>query len=162
MQCPRCDHAAPLSSFGDPPKCPACGVFYEKALALKLRKESATVTGAVAKADGVVRSTAAAVSPATERLKRGVAGAREALAASRASRATGGFYCPACGQTGDGVRHVPGSILIELVLWLCFLVPGIIYSIWRHSASTKACHKCHTPGLIPIDSPRARRELGPG
>lgn len=38
MQCPACNHESPDESFGDPAKCPACGVYYEKALALKQRR----------------------------------------------------------------------------------------------------------------------------
>lgn len=157
MQCPTCSHEAPAAAFGEPLRCPECGAYYEKALALKLRKESgtpavqpgksATVGGVLSKVDGALRSAADVVTPKAPSMPRGVVGK---------------FYCPACGQTGNGVRHVPGSILIELVLWLCFLVPGIIYSIWRHAASKKACHVCRTAELIPVNSPRARRELGLG
>ncbi len=41
MQCPACNHEASPESFGDPAKCPTCGVYYDKALALKKRRESA-------------------------------------------------------------------------------------------------------------------------
>lgn len=37
MQCPACNHEADPASYGQPAKCPECGVFYEKALALKQR-----------------------------------------------------------------------------------------------------------------------------
>lgn len=148
MQCPSCNHDAPQIEFGDPLRCPACGAYYEKALALKLRKAEAAPTpapltvGALAqKADSVLRFAADKVTPASNKLK------------------TAKFYCPACGAVNDGQRHVPGSILIELVLWLCFLIPGLIYSIWRHAASKKACTVCKSAGLIPVKSPRARREL---
>lgn len=40
MQCPACNHEASPESFGNPAKCPACGVYYDKALALKRRRES--------------------------------------------------------------------------------------------------------------------------
>jgi hypothetical protein len=155
MKCPNCDHEGSVAEFGDPLRCPDCGAYYEKALALKLRKQSLeqgqvpsgqeklTVGKLAGKADNALRAAADVVTP-----KPYPNGAR------------GKYYCPSCGQTGNGVRHVPGSILIELVLWLCFLIPGLIYSIWRHAASKKACHKCREPGLIPVDSPRARRELG--
>lgn len=73
-----------------------------------------------------------------------------------------GLYCPSCGTVSNGQRHVPGSIAVEIILWLCFLVPGIIYSIWRLSAAKKACTACKAVGLIPVSSPRAQRELGSG
>lgn len=160
MQCPSCDHEAPAGSFGDPARCPDCGAYYEKALALKQRKadglydKSPSLTvgdlavkadsvlrTAAEKTDSVLRSAASKVTPAVNKLKHAK------------------YYCPSCGSVNDGKRHVPGSILIELVLWLCMLIPGLIYSIWRHAASKKACALCKSTGLIPANSPRARREL---
>lgn len=41
MQCPKCDHQDTDAAFGDPARCPACGVFYAKALANKQRLEAA-------------------------------------------------------------------------------------------------------------------------
>lgn len=62
MQCPRCNHEATTEEFGQPAKCPACGVFYEKALKLKMTQETvaakaAAVPGPVA-AKSSVRLTA--------------------------------------------------------------------------------------------------------
>ncbi|WP_339521730.1 hypothetical protein [Pseudomonas sp. EA_35y_Pfl2_R111] len=42
MQCPVCDHEASVSEFGDPAKCPACGVYYDKALSNQRRLENAS------------------------------------------------------------------------------------------------------------------------
>ena len=39
MQCPSCDHVAAAEAFGEPAKCPSCGVYYHKALAHKERLE---------------------------------------------------------------------------------------------------------------------------
>ncbi len=40
MQCPVCEQDAPVAAFGDPLRCPECGVFYEKAVQLKARREA--------------------------------------------------------------------------------------------------------------------------
>lgn len=42
MQCPTCEHEAPIAAFGDPLRCPECGAFYEKAVQLKAKKDAAT------------------------------------------------------------------------------------------------------------------------
>jgi hypothetical protein len=52
-----------------------------------------------------------------------------------------------------------GSILTELFLWLFFLIPGLIYSIWRHSSVVDGCSKCGSPAVIPLDSPFAKKHL---
>lgn len=69
----------------------------------------------------------------------------------------GGLVCSVCGHHGETNNETPGSLLIEIVLWCSFLVPGIIYSIWRHSAKKDVCGKCSSPALIPADSPRGRK-----
>ena len=68
--------------------------------------------------------------------------------------------CRDCGTVAEPVTITNGSIGTEILLWLCFLVPGIIYSIWRLTTRQKVCPACKNPGVIPTNSPRARRELG--
>jgi hypothetical protein len=48
MQCPACNHEADEAEYGEPARCPACGVFYEKALALKNRRLAAEAAAAEA------------------------------------------------------------------------------------------------------------------
>jgi hypothetical protein len=58
---------------------------------------------------------------------------------------------------------VPGSFVIELFLWLIFLLPGLIYSIWRVSTKHQVCGRCQSRELVPLDSARAAamaRQLG--
>lgn len=64
--------------------------------------------------------------------------------------------CLKCGTVGTTKRFMKGSILIELFLWFLFIVPGLIYSIWRHSSVYQGCRKCGSSEVIPLDSPRAR------
>ena len=65
------------------------------------------------------------------------------------------MYCPNCGVSGVPQTIVKGSLIAELVLWLFFLLPGVIYSIWRFTSRHEACPSCRQAGMIPSDSPRA-------
>ena len=67
------------------------------------------------------------------------------------------MVCTMCGFHGVAKNNVRGSFLIELILWLCFAVPGLIYSIWRLSSKEKICSKCKNKSLIPIDTPMAQK-----
>lgn len=70
------------------------------------------------------------------------------------------LYCTNCGACIDETKTItPGNIGIELLLWLCFIMPGVIYSVWRVSARYEACPYCESPDLIPVDSPRAKQLL---
>src|ERR1700686_3647458 len=51
-------------------------------------------------------------------------------------------YCTVCGSIGFPVFREEGSAGVELLLWLTFIVPGIIYSIWRGSTRRWACPMC--------------------
>lgn len=65
--------------------------------------------------------------------------------------------CTMCGSTGNVKRVTNGSLLIELVLWLCFFVPGLIYSIWRMTTRHNACAFCGSKAVVPLDSPVGAR-----
>lgn len=67
------------------------------------------------------------------------------------------LICRDCCTLNDPrARTLPGSGWIELVLWLAWLVPGIIYSIWRRGGRP-ACRSCGSRALLPVESPLGRR-----
>lgn len=68
----------------------------------------------------------------------------------------GSFICASCGSRSEGISRTRGSFWIELVLWLCFILPGLIYSIWRLTTKERVCPQCGAPGLVPTNTPRGR------
>lgn len=74
----------------------------------------------------------------------------------------GSYVCVNCGSRGEPATRTKGSTGLELVLWLCFIVPGLIYSIWRVTSREKVCPVCKAGGMIPADSPRGRQLLDSG
>lgn len=70
---------------------------------------------------------------------------------------TGSIVCPSCGTRGEPKTITRGSTLIELVLWLCLIVPGLIYSIWRLTTRQEGCPACGAIGVIPADTPNGRK-----
>ena len=69
--------------------------------------------------------------------------------------------CTECGTVGYPVNKTPGSFFIELILWLCFLVPGLIYSVWRLASRKKACSIC-SGKMVPLNTPMGKRLQGYG
>lgn len=65
--------------------------------------------------------------------------------------------CTKCGTTTKGKTITKGSFFIELILWLCFFVPGIIYSMWRLSTRYEACPECGAVDLVPVNSPAGKK-----
>lgn len=61
--------------------------------------------------------------------------------------------CKQCGTLNLKGDALPGSGWIELVLWLCYIVPGIIYSIWRRNKKNAACEACGSRELVQIGTP---------
>lgn len=66
------------------------------------------------------------------------------------------LVCSACGSNGKTKTITRGSILIEILLWLCFLIPGLIYSIWRLTTRREACATCGSLDMVPTTTPRGR------
>ena len=61
--------------------------------------------------------------------------------------------CKECGTVAEPTVKTPGSIGIELILWLCFFVPGLIYSLWRRSKRHDVCAACGSTRIVPASSP---------
>lgn len=69
------------------------------------------------------------------------------------------YVCLNCGSVDKSKTKVKGSIGIEIVLWIFFIVPGIIYSIWRWSSVYKVCRVCGNANIVPMDSPKGREMI---
>jgi len=67
--------------------------------------------------------------------------------------------CTTCGTVGPTRRMMKGSLVTEFGLWCFFLVPGLLYTIWRHSSVYYGCAKCGAATVIPLDSPVAKKLL---
>jgi hypothetical protein len=52
---------------------------------------------------------------------------------------------------------IKGSFLMEFVLWLFFIVPGVIYTVWRLTTVAKGCPVCGAESMIPVHSPMGRK-----
>jgi len=58
--------------------------------------------------------------------------------------------CTMCEYVGKEKTHTKGSIVIELILWIFFIIPGLVYSIWRLTSREKVCPNCGHNSMIPI------------
>jgi DNA-directed RNA polymerase subunit RPC12/RpoP len=70
------------------------------------------------------------------------------------------LYCNSCHNI-TRLPQMKGNGWIELVLYLCYFIPGVIYSIWRRSGEPNVCPLCKAAGLIPASAakPNASDEL---
>lgn len=66
-------------------------------------------------------------------------------------------HCMTCGTEGPTTARTRGSILIEIVLWLCFIIPGLVYSLWRLTTRRQVCKACGAENVVPLNTPAAAR-----
>jgi hypothetical protein len=52
-----------------------------------------------------------------------------------------------------------GNMVTEFLFWLFFLLPGLLYSLWRISSRYWGCPKCGAANMIPPNSPVAQKIL---
>ena len=64
------------------------------------------------------------------------------------------YACLACEAIGESQVYIPGSWVLEALLWMCFLVPGLIYSLCRSSSRKHVCCSCQSQNIVPVNSPR--------
>ena len=66
------------------------------------------------------------------------------------------ILCTQCGATTSPRRVTPGSGWITFVLLVCFIAPGLIYWIWRHTSTYLVCAQCGSKSVIPPSTPVAQ------
>jgi hypothetical protein len=51
---------------------------------------------------------------------------------------------------------MPGTAWVSLVLLVPFVLPGVVYQVWRMGMRREVCPRCGSAALIPGDAPLAR------
>lgn len=67
------------------------------------------------------------------------------------------YICSNCGHKGLPETFTKGSCLIELILWFFFIIPGLIYTVWRISSRHGICPSCKSPNMIPENTPKGQK-----
>jgi hypothetical protein len=62
--------------------------------------------------------------------------------------------CGTCGLVGLPKKQTKGSFVMELFLWLFFILPGVIYSLWRVTTRYKGCRFCGSTDIVQLNTPR--------
>ncbi len=65
--------------------------------------------------------------------------------------------CRNCGRVSEPERILKGHVLITLILLCFYIIPGIIYMIWRRTGLKDACAICKSNNVVPENSPEGRR-----
>ncbi|MFZ2445488.1 MAG: hypothetical protein WAW37_03950 [Syntrophobacteraceae bacterium] len=54
------------------------------------------------------------------------------------------IICPSCNYVGESGNIAKGSRKMEITLWCCFIVPGMLYTMWRRSrdGQYQGCPQC--------------------
>jgi ssDNA-binding Zn-finger/Zn-ribbon topoisomerase 1 len=68
---------------------------------------------------------------------------------SRGKGANMKIICPSCNYIGESGAIAKGSRKTEITLWCCFIVPGLLYTLWRQSkeGQYQGCPKCREPNV---------------
>lgn len=69
------------------------------------------------------------------------------------------FICRECGYIGRKKSIKQGSILIELILILTAIIPGVFYQLWRNSSKKDVCPQCNSQNMVPINSPGGKKVM---
>ncbi len=65
------------------------------------------------------------------------------------------YICMECGCQSDPIDAKRGLLAIEIFMWLLYILPGVIYSIWRRVRKHQVCPKCRNPSVVLTSSSRA-------
>lgn len=65
------------------------------------------------------------------------------------------YLCLECGCQRDPIDAKRGLLVIEIFMWLLYILPGVIYSIWRRVRKQQVCPNCRNPSMVLTSSSRA-------
>lgn len=65
--------------------------------------------------------------------------------------------CTRCGFNGNMKTYTPGWFIVELALWCCLFLPGLIYSSWRIQGRKIKCPECGSVEIVPGNSPVGKK-----
>lgn len=65
--------------------------------------------------------------------------------------------CRSCESVAFPKTEKPGSMLFGICLFFVFVVPGVLYAIWRITNQTEVCSFCGSEDLVPKYSPAGER-----
>jgi len=69
------------------------------------------------------------------------------------------YLCLECGCQREPIMANRGMLIIELFMWLLYILPGVIYSIWRRVRKQEICPNCRTPSVVLTSSSRAMKMM---
>lgn len=68
------------------------------------------------------------------------------------------YYCASC-KNFTSTPLKKGNGWIELILYIFYIIPGIIYSIWRRSGEPSVCPTCKADALIPASMAKIEEDI---
>jgi hypothetical protein len=68
------------------------------------------------------------------------------------------MMCVDCHRTTVPATVLEGTDVVEMLGWLCFGVPGLVYCWWRHYVRIKVCAHCGSENLIREARAASRRQ----
>ncbi len=69
------------------------------------------------------------------------------------------YVCMECGCQREPIMAKRGMLIIELLMWLLYILPGVIYSIWRGVRKHEVCPNCGEPSVVLTSSSRAMKMM---
>ena len=67
------------------------------------------------------------------------------------------YVCMECSCQRDPIWVKRGWLIVEIVMWLLYVLPGVIYSIWRRVRKQQVCPNCLNPTMVLTTSSRVMK-----
>lgn len=154
MKCPKCQYERRATDTAPDYECPSCGVVYAKYDPVREVELNALRAKMAKSAHIIANDDSGKVQPASlEKV-----GAAQSVdipskhdldAADDLQRIPGNVaVCKNCEEIGQVTEKMPGNGWVEIVLYLFWIAPGIVYSVWRRKSKKQVCGSCGSDQLV--------------
>lgn len=138
MQCPKCDYVRQPQDTAPSYECPSCGIVYAK--------YNPNLPSNMREREAKLRQVGQIAEPSKEASQQGSSAPAQHpdIVVIPGNLAV----CQTCEEVGQVRTEMPGNSVVELLLYLFYLVPGIIYSVWRRQGKKQVCGACGSDRLV--------------
>ena len=70
------------------------------------------------------------------------------------------YVCSICSYKDKPITFRRGSGKLEIALWICGILPGLLYTLWRNYTAILVCPNCERASMISTKSSYGQRLAG--
>lgn len=147
MECPKCGYLRTAADQAPDYECPRCGIVYSKFDPTAAERE-VTMRAKLAVRSDRQKTDVPEIQTHLEPTRTETIADSPTVTSTSAAIPGNTSVCKNCEEVGGVTTKLLGTGWVEAVLYLFYIAPGIIFSVWRRKGAKQVCSACGSDQLV--------------